>query len=208
MAQLDRATVCGTVGRRFESSWAHHISGEVAERSKAVDSKSAVPYGYRGFESHPLLSPPRRGNLPTVNGERRSLSAIQNLGPASRWPAAVCRSFPEGELADGSLQEGILGRNSKYPFPALHILKRRGGRAVEGARLESVCRFTPTEGSNPSLSATLPQRGNGLTVNSKRQSLSTIHRFKICAGPCPVGSSVMLVCGDSPPGVTLAGLGA
>ena len=58
MAQLDRATVCGTVGRRFESSWAHHISGEVAERSKAVDSKSAVPYGYRGFESHPLLSSP------------------------------------------------------------------------------------------------------------------------------------------------------
>ena len=55
MAQLDRATVCGTVGRRFESSWARHISGEVAERSKAVDSKSAVPYGYRGFESHPLL---------------------------------------------------------------------------------------------------------------------------------------------------------
>jgi hypothetical protein len=55
MAQLDRATVCGTVGRRFESSWAHQIFGEVAERSKAVDSKSAVPYGYRGFESHPLL---------------------------------------------------------------------------------------------------------------------------------------------------------
>ena len=25
---------------------------------------------------------------------------------------------------------------------------------VEGARLESVCRFTPTEGSNPSLSVT------------------------------------------------------
>ena len=59
MAQLDRATVCGTVGRRFESSWAHHFFfGEVAERSKAVDSKSAVPYGYRGFESHPLLSSP------------------------------------------------------------------------------------------------------------------------------------------------------
>jgi hypothetical protein len=63
MAQLDRATVCGTVGRRFESSWAHHISGEVAERSKAVDSKSAVPYGYRGFESHPLLSPYEEGKL-------------------------------------------------------------------------------------------------------------------------------------------------
>src|SRR5699024_2874008 len=29
----------------------------------------------------------------------------------------------------------------------------RGGRAVEGARLESVCILTDTEGSNPSLSA-------------------------------------------------------
>ena len=56
MAQLDRATVCGTVGRRFESSWAHHISGEVAERSKAVDSKSAVPSGTVG--SNPTLSSP------------------------------------------------------------------------------------------------------------------------------------------------------
>ena len=26
MAQLDRATVCGTVGRRFESSWARSFS--------------------------------------------------------------------------------------------------------------------------------------------------------------------------------------
>ena len=30
-----------------------------------------------------------------------------------------------------------------------------GGRVVEGARLESVFRFTPNEGSNPSLSANL-----------------------------------------------------
>ena len=29
----------------------------------------------------------------------------------------------------------------------------RGDRVVEGARLESVCTFTRTEGSNPSLSA-------------------------------------------------------
>ena len=58
MAQLDRATVCGTVGRRFESSWEHQFSGEMGEWSKAVDSKSAVPYGYRGFESHSLLSFP------------------------------------------------------------------------------------------------------------------------------------------------------
>ncbi len=30
---------------------------------------------------------------------------------------------------------------------------RRGGRAVEGARLESVCTLTGTKGSNPFLSA-------------------------------------------------------
>ena len=32
-------------------------------------------------------------------------------------------------------------------------LKRRGGRVVEGARLESVCTLTGTQGSNPCLSA-------------------------------------------------------
>jgi hypothetical protein len=78
MAQLDRATVCGTVGRRFESSWAHF---------------------YFSFSW----------------AKRRRVFLIELSG---------CWDL------------------------------RRGGRVVEGARLESVCRFTPTEGSNPSLSAT------------------------------------------------------
>ena len=34
--------------------------------------------------------------------------------------------------------------------------KRRGVRVAEGARLESVCTFARTEGSNPSLSAIMP----------------------------------------------------
>ena len=38
----------------------------------------------------------------------------------------------------------------KYQYT---MADRRGARAVEGARLESVCAFTRTEGSNPSLSA-------------------------------------------------------
>ena len=33
------------------------------------------------------------------------------------------------------------------------LLNRRGGRVVEGARLESVCTLTGTVGSNPTLSA-------------------------------------------------------
>jgi hypothetical protein len=42
-----------------------------------------------------------------------------------------------------------------HPMPRrkLLILKWRDVRVVEGARLESVCRRNPTEGSNPSLSA-------------------------------------------------------
>ena len=59
IAQLDRATVCGTVGRRFESSWAYHIQGEMAEWSKAVDSKSTVPA--RGPWVRIPLSPPACG---------------------------------------------------------------------------------------------------------------------------------------------------
>ena len=35
----------------------------------------------------------------------------------------------------------------------LHRVFWRGVRVAEGARLESVCRGNPTEGSNPSLSA-------------------------------------------------------
>lgn len=56
MAQLDRATVCGTVGRRFESSWARSFfshnpfllkventpEGEVAERFKAHAWKARI----------------------------------------------------------------------------------------------------------------------------------------------------------------------
>ena len=53
---------------------------------------------------------------------------------------------------------GAIGRKPFQPRESLLDLMAitlwRGGRAVEGARLESVCRFTPTEGSNPSLSAT------------------------------------------------------
>ena len=44
----------------------------------------------------------------------------------------------------------------RYPVPDRSQVidsKRRDVRVVEGARLESVCRGNPTEGSNPSLSA-------------------------------------------------------
>ena len=95
MAQLDRATVCGTVGRRFESSWARHISGEVAERSKAVDSKSAVPYGYRGFESHPLLSP--HGEKRLAYPGRQALPLERNLEFGSSVTLARGGSPPSDE---------------------------------------------------------------------------------------------------------------
>ena len=42
----------------------------------------------------------------------------------------------------------------------LDLLNRRGGRVVEGARLESVFTGNRNEGSNPSLSATCFYSGN------------------------------------------------
>lgn len=42
-------------------------------------------------------------------------------------------------------------------FISFYSYNRRDDRAVEGARLESVCTGNRTEGSNPSLSATLKQ---------------------------------------------------
>ena len=42
---------------------------------------------------------------------------------------------------------------SKKGYISPNLIKRRGGRVAEGARLESVCILTGTEGSNPSLSA-------------------------------------------------------
>ncbi len=50
--------------------------GEVAEWSKAVDSKSAVPCGYRGFESHPLRSSSEEGQL--ADGCRPSVITVRN----------------------------------------------------------------------------------------------------------------------------------
>jgi hypothetical protein len=59
---------------------------------------------------------------------------------------------------------------------------RRGGRAVEGARLESVCRFTPTEGSNPSLSATIIHGGRWQLLGEPRERLGAGYRyFKLLA---------------------------
>ena len=43
IAQLDRASVCGTEGRRFESSWSRK-DGKMSEWSKETDSKSVVAF--------------------------------------------------------------------------------------------------------------------------------------------------------------------
>ena len=56
-------------------------------------------------------------------------------------------------------------------------LRRRGGRAVEGARLESVCRFTPTEGSNPSLSATISDGGRWQLLREPIERLGAGYRY-------------------------------
>ena|SRR5690554_1496669 len=57
IAQLDRASDCGSGGRRFESSWlqsAESRLGEMSERSKETDSKSVVPFDGTGGSNPPL----------------------------------------------------------------------------------------------------------------------------------------------------------
>ena len=61
----------------------------------------------------------------------------------------------------------------EYGCKCKNILNGEVAELAEGARLRSVCRFTPTEGSNPSLSATNYPR-------DKKLSLSLIS--KVCLG--------------------------
>ncbi len=54
MAQLDRATVCGTVGRRFESSWARHFLERWPRGRRRLTRNQLYPTGTVG--SNPTLS--------------------------------------------------------------------------------------------------------------------------------------------------------
>ncbi len=105
--------VCGTIGQRFESSWARFFLlpsprswrtgarqyGEVAEWSKAIDSKSIVLFlGDRGFESLPLLSVfgsrggSSRGILPVLNALHKTYKVLGEVAErfkAHAWKACV-----------------------------------------------------------------------------------------------------------------------
>jgi hypothetical protein len=55
--------------------------------------------------------------------------------------------------ATSQSRHSLLLQGSPASGKLLIPFERRDVRVVEGARLESVCRGNPTEGSNPSLSA-------------------------------------------------------
>jgi hypothetical protein len=74
------------------------------------------------------------GDSEIGNGEIQAIvEAPESVTSQSRHSLTLSGSPPHGKLL--------------IPF------ERRDVRVVEGARLESVCRGNPTEGSNPSLSA-------------------------------------------------------
>src|SRR5581483_3909642 len=94
---------------------------------------------------------------------------VQDDGAPTAWPRALrlrerrdreCREEQDRSHARAEAQGAgplnhvprLAGRRASCYSPSLGI--RRGDRVVEGARLLSVCRgSTPTEGSNPALSA-------------------------------------------------------
>ena len=110
---------------------------------------------YRGFESHPLRHP---DNIRSSHSQRITSSSVSRL---RRRPATLIRRLRRQDCQP-------TGRSERYE-PFLRVLEsgtgestgmptrspRRGARVDDWARLESVCTFTGTVGSNPTPSAIL-----------------------------------------------------
>src|SRR5688572_11556134 len=97
-----------------------------------------------------------------IDAKRQALDALDNLrrggdgANGNGKPANDAEIETIVEVADdltSQSRHSLLLQGSPPSGKLLIPLERRDVRVVEGARLESVCRGNPTEGSNPSLSA-------------------------------------------------------
>ena len=97
-----------------------------------------------------------------IDAKRQALDGLDNLRRTSDTANGKGKPANDAEIetivevaADLTSQSrhSLLLQGSPPSGKLLIPLNRRDVRVVEGARLESVCRGNPTEGSNPSLSA-------------------------------------------------------
>ena len=102
-----------------------------------------------------------------IDAKRQALDALDNLrrggdgANGNGKPASDAEIETIVEVADdltSQSRHSLLLQGSPPSGKLLIPLNRRDVRVVEGARLESVCRGNSTEGSNPSLSASLRSR--------------------------------------------------
>ena len=102
-----------------------------------------------------------------IDAKRQALDALDTLrrggdgANGNGKPANDAEIATIVEVADeltSQSRHSLLLSGSPPSGKLLIPLNRRDVRVVEGARLESVCRGNSTEGSNPSLSATLSAR--------------------------------------------------
>ena len=109
--------------------------------------------------------PPRRSTAETVNGNGTAPNETE-------IPAIV-------EVADdltSQSRHSLVLRGSPPAGKLLIPHERRDVRVVEGARLESVCRGNSTEGSNPSLSASLRQPLASLAASARQAASASVPR--------------------------------
>src|SRR5438874_2565427 len=104
-------------------------------------------------------------------------------GPWTSYILWVLRS--NGPTRFGELKRRVPGVSGKMLTERLRMVEeervvlrpsRRGGRAVEGTRLESVHRGNPIAGSNPAPSATAtePQNSPGAVMSRQSQTFSKL----------------------------------
>ncbi len=93
-----------------------------------------------------------RCRLRSTVGSNPTPSAMKMWRVLGRLDEAASKAVVSASVAAGFPSDGIRPGES---HPLRHMPPRRGARVVEWARLESVCTFTGTEGSNPTPSARL-----------------------------------------------------
>ena len=115
-----------------------------------------------------------------IDAKRQALDALDNLrrggdgANGNGKPANDAEIETIVEVADdltSQSRHSLLLQGSPPSGKLLIPLERRDVRVVEGARLESVCRGNSTEGSNPSLSASLRQSLASLAASLGRPRL-------------------------------------
>ena len=99
IAQLDRASVCGTEGRRFESSWSRKWRDVRVVEGAGLEIRCSALH-YRGFESLSL----RRDNI-----SKQTSGEVSEWSKVHDWKSCMVESHRGFESPPLRFQQQILG---------------------------------------------------------------------------------------------------